>query len=47
MIILYMCVSDCVYKLVSYWKIMVKGDLVERQKFECINCGHTYIDPHD
>jgi len=40
-----MCVSECVYKLVAYWKTMIKGDLVECQKFECIHCGHIKVDP--
>jgi hypothetical protein len=40
-----MCESSCVYKLIAFWKTMIKGDLVEVQKFECINCGHVYIDP--
>ena len=38
-----MCAEECDFILISWWKTMIKGDLVEYYKYKCKNCKHEKI----
>jgi hypothetical protein len=40
-----MCIEECEYILISWWKTMLKGDLIEYYKYKCKKCGNEKIDP--
>jgi hypothetical protein len=36
--------SNCIWELISWWKTMIKGDLVEHYRYQCKSCGEIKID---
>ena len=39
-----MCNTDCEYILISWWKNMIKGDIVEYFRYRCKKCGDEKIE---
>lgn len=35
---------ECEWELIAYWVIMIKGDLVQKNKYKCKCCGDIRID---
>jgi len=37
--------TECEYILISWWKTMIKGDLMEYYRYKCKKCGNENVEP--